>query len=265
MTNPVLDASRITKRYGRSTAIGDFSISVEPGEIHGLLGPNGSGKTTSLHVLVGILRADAGSVSIGGEPIGSKRSRALLGFAPDDLPLPASLTGKEYIDFHDAMRSRDDRRRAAALVQALGMSAALDKQIAHYSHGMKRKIQVITALSHQPELLVLDEPFRGLDPNAAAVLRSMIRAFADSGRAVLIATHDLLRAERDCDRVTIIDDGAIVAAGAPVDLVTETDGAETLEDVFLAVSGLSVDRAARDATIHRMFDSIHGVGGGKEG
>ncbi|NQX27775.1 ABC transporter ATP-binding protein [Microbacteriaceae bacterium VKM Ac-2854] len=249
----VLDVFNITKRYGEVAAIDNFSLTVERGQIHGLLGPNGSGKTTSLHIVTGLLRADSGTVTICGEPIESKKSRAYMGFAPDDLPLPGSLTGREYLAFHDAMRSRHDRLRAAELIRALGLGKDLNKQIAQYSHGMKRKVQVIAALVHQPDVLILDEPFRGLDPDAAAVLRSLIVSFARSGRAVLIATHDLLRAERDCDQVTILSKGATVATGSPQALVLGCKAAENLEDVFLTVTGLRSDNLFRQESIELLF------------
>ncbi|ALS57642.1 hypothetical protein APU90_07570 [Rathayibacter toxicus] len=249
----VLDAVGVTKRYGKVAAVDSFSLSVERGKIHGLLGPNGSGKTTCLHILTGLLRPDSGTVSVCGESIESKESRRYLGFAPDDLPLPGSLTGREYLDFHDAMRSRHDRVRAAQLVRALGLGADLDKQIAQYSHGMKRKIQVIAALSHQPEIVIFDEPFRGLDPDAATVLRSLIKGFADSGRAVLIATHDLLRAERDCHEVTILNGGVTVASGSPDALVEEHHSATNLEEVFLSVTGLRADNILRKDSVDFLF------------
>jgi ABC-2 type transport system ATP-binding protein len=219
-----------------------------------LLGPNGSGKTTSLHILTGLITADQGTVTVCEEPIESKESRSKMGFAPDDLPLPGTLTGREYLDFHDAMRSRHDRLRAAQLIRALGLSRDLDKQINQYSHGMKRKIQVVAALSHAPEVLILDEPFRGLDPDAAAVLRNLITSFARSGRAVLIATHDMLRAERDCDRVTILSKGITVASGSPRDLVENTPAALDLEGVFLNVTGLQIDNQARQDSIEFLFN-----------
>jgi ABC-2 type transport system ATP-binding protein len=250
----VLDVESVFKAYKGVAALTDFDLHIRSGSVHGILGPNGSGKTTALHILTGLLRPDQGRVFIGDEPIESKGSRALLGFAPDDLPLPGSLTGQEYLDFHDAMRSRDDRARAASMAEVLGISEALSKQIAQYSHGMKRKVQVIAALVHRPRLLVLDEPFRGLDPDAASVLRDLIRAFAMGGGAVLIATHDMLRAERDCDTVTVLHSGVTVASGAPAELIRGEAGATTLEDFFLGVTGLSSGRGLRRDTIMTLFN-----------
>ena len=190
-----------------------------------------------LHVLTGLIPPDAGSVFIHDLPIEDKASRACLGFAPDDLPLPTVLTGLEYLDLHDALRSRRDHERARVLAHVLGIDGALGRQIAEYSHGMKRKIQLVAALMHRPQLLVLDEPFRGLDPDTASVLRELVACFVGSERAVLVATHDMLRAERDCDVVTILDRGRVVVSGAPTELISDVPGAKSLEDVFLQLTG----------------------------
>ena len=176
-----------------------------------------------------------------------------MGFAPDDLPLPGSLTGREYLEFHDAMRRRRDREQAALLIHAFGLEEALENPVGQYSHGMRRKIQLIAALSHTPELLLLDEPYRGLDPDAAAVLRSLLRSFAASGRAVVVATHDMLRAERDCDHVTILSCGVTVAAGSPDELIRLDPTASNLEELFLGVTGLAEQSRSRRESIESLF------------
>lgn len=247
---PTLTAAELRKSYGGTTVLDGFEIELQRGAIHGLLGPNGSGKTTCLHILTGLLDADDGWVEVDGAPITSKSSRAAIGFAPDDLPLPASMTGREYLRFHDAMRRRTDAEAAAVLASAFGLEHALDQQLVQYSHGMRRKIQLVAAVMHGPELLVLDEPFRGLDPDASESLRALLHAFAGSGRAVLIATHDMLRAERDCSAVTILHEGRIVATGAVAELVDHTS---TLEDVFLQSTGLDRRRGAVAATLSALF------------
>ncbi|WP_295127340.1 ABC transporter ATP-binding protein [uncultured Leifsonia sp.] len=239
-----IDAKWLVKSYGHNRVLDAVTLAVGPGEIHGLLGPNGSGKTTCLHILTGLIAADEGSACIEGINVARKESRHLFGFAPDDLPLPGALTGREFLRFHDALRGRDDSARANQFAELLGIDGALDQPVAEYSHGMQRKLQVIGAVMHDPELLILDEPFRGLDPEAAATLRAMIIAFAESGRAVLIATHDMLRAERDCDAVTILSSGRIVAVGAPQQLIEDQPAASSLEDVFMHVTG-RVDDATR--------------------
>ncbi len=241
---PILRVREISKRYGRRVVLDGFCLDIAAGEIHGLLGPNGSGKSTALHVIAGLIAPDSGGVRIKEVEVGEKRSRRHLGFAPDDLPLPTTLTGREYLEFHAAMRQTDDRRRRDLLVHALDMETALDRAVGEYSHGMKRKIQLIAAVCHGPELVILDEPFRGLDPDAGLVLRHLVREIARSGRAVLIATHDMLRAERDCDTVSILHAGATVAQGVPARLMADTK-ADSLEIVFMERTGLTAESAQR--------------------
>ena len=248
----VLEVVSLGKKYGRSIALADFSLSIRAGSIHGLLGPNGSGKTTALHILTGLIVPDVGSSKVNGLSTESKKSRSLIGFAPDDLPMPATLSGKEYLMFIDSMRERKDSKTAEPLIEALGLENDLSKQIGQYSHGMKRKLQIVAAMMHTPELVVLDEPFRGLDPDASSVLRETLSSFAASGRAVLIATHDMLRAERDCEAVTVLSKGSIVAAGAPKDLVGE-HSATNLEEVFLRVTGLHQSGSGRRELLTNLF------------
>lgn len=244
----VLNVRDVTKKYGRRIALDAASFSVDDGEVHGLLGPNGSGKTTCLHLVAGLISPDWGGVTIAGISIVDKVSRAVLGMVPDDLPLPGSLTGREYLRFHDRMRGRDDTASARNLVEAFDLTADLERQICEYSHGMKRKLQVVAATMHHPPLLVLDEPFRGLDPDAAAILRSLIGSYASAGGTVLLATHDMLRAERDCHRVTILHEGVTAAEGEPLQL-QEMYSAATLEEVFLAATGSSEGQARRAAAL----------------
>jgi ABC-2 type transport system ATP-binding protein len=250
-----VDVHGVGKRYGKQVALSDFSLRLEAGKIYGLLGPNGSGKTTGLHILTGLLTPTEGSVLIGGVPISEKRSRDLYGFAPDDLPLPVALTGQEYLEFHHAMRRRKDGPRARELADLFGLTDDLDKQVGQYSHGMRRKLQVIAALSHEPQIVILDEPFRGLDPDAAAALRDVLAGFSRSGRTVLIATHDLLRAERECDDVTILANGRVVAAGPPRRLLAEHGGTTDLESLFMVVTGLGEASEHRKSRIAGLFSS----------
>jgi ABC-2 type transport system ATP-binding protein len=252
----VLEVSNVVKRYSREPVVKDFSLELGAGCLHGLLGPNGSGKTTTLHIIAGLLRPDGGTVTISGESILSKSSRRHFGFAPDDLPLPKSLTAREYLRFHDAMRGRDDRRRAETLIQAMDLGSAVDKTIDQYSHGMKRKLQVVAALAHEPELLILDEPFRGLDPEASAILLELLHRFTESGRSVLLATHDMLRAQRDCQDVTILSDGVVVGRGNPDDLVVQTPESSSLEDVFMQVTGRRDVKLARQASLDGVFAAL---------
>lgn len=252
VTEAVLSAAMLSKRYGSRTVLDDVSIEVRRGWIHGLLGPNGSGKTTALHVITGLVRPDRGRVRVLGIDGQDKASRGEVGFAPDDLPLPGALTGREFLLFHDALRGRDDSARAAALTELLGISGDLDTSVGEYSHGMQRKLQLVAAVMHEPAVLVLDEPFRGLDPDAALGVRRLLLAYAGGGRAVLVATHDMLRAERDCDEVTILDHGSVVATGAPDRLISEAS-CGSLEDVFLRVTGRADDAVVRADRLAAVF------------
>ncbi|VXB82927.1 ABC-2 type transport system ATP-binding protein [Microbacterium sp. 8M] len=253
LTDAVLRAEALSKRYGARTVLDDVSIEVRRGRIHGLLGPNGSGKTTALHIVTGLVRPDRGRVRVLGIDVQDKASREEVGFAPDDLPLPGTLTGREFLLFHDALRRRDDSARAATLTEMLGISGDLDAPVAEYSHGMQRKLQLVAAVMHEPAILILDEPFRGLDPDAALGVRRLLLAYAGGGRAVLVATHDMLRAERDCDEVTILDHGAVVAAGAPGRLISEASSCASLEDVFLRVTGRADDAEVRADRLAAVF------------
>ncbi len=234
----------LSKSYGRTAALTDFSASLSPGKIYGLLGPNGSGKSTCLHALTGLLPADSGSVLLRGIDIADPASRRHLGFAPDDLPLPGALTGTEYLRVHDALRGRQDLDGAWTLVESFELGGDLTKLLDEYSHGMRRKIQLVAATMHAPALLVLDEPFRGLDPQAVVMLRHVIRALAAAGSAVLIATHDMRLAAGECDQIMLLAAGEVVASGAPDEVVATTDGATDLESAFLIRSG--AERATRE-------------------
>jgi len=241
-----LTVTNLTKRYGRFVAVDGVSFAVAPGTITGLLGPNGSGKSSILHSLTGVVTPTSGSIAIAGNPHSSTAAKAALGFVPDDLALPLNLTGYEYLDLVRRLQPRSDLELAHELAHLLAIDAALGRLVAEYSHGMKRKIQTIAALLHRPTLLVLDEPFRGLDPEAHMVLRHLIASFVDDGGGVLVATHDLAAAETYCDTVTIVADGTVVAQGVAAGLLAEYDE-PTLEGVFLAATGLGTRaRAARD-------------------
>lgn len=246
----LLTARNLRKEYGSFVALADFSLDVRSGAVHGLLGPNGSGKTTCLYLLTGLVPPTGGTVAVAGIPITDKASRTKYGFAPDDLPMPSGLTGGEYLAWLDRLRRRQDQARALQLVEAFGLQDSLWRPIGEYSHGMRRKLQVIGAIMHSPEVLFLDEPFRGLDPAAAVGLSTCIDVFKENGGAVVVATHDLLRAERDCDTVTILDKGQVIGTGEPTGLRVSATGAATLEAVFLARTGVT------DTGLAQMSNSI---------
>jgi ABC-2 type transport system ATP-binding protein len=236
----VLEVSSLTKSYDRLTGVFDLSFDVHEHEIVGLLGPNGSGKSTALHCLTGILQETAGSVLIAGIPHRQVQAKNAFGFLPDDLPLPASLRMREFQVFHRRLRPGLDSDLAEFLIDLLGLKAHADKYIGDYSHGMKRKLQLAIALAHRPKLLILDEPMRGLDPQATIIVRSLFDIFTSQGGAVLVATHDLRAAQEYCNRVVILAGGRTIAQGSPKGLAGEA-GVQSLEQYFIRATGVETE------------------------
>jgi len=252
MSGPALDVVDLAKRYGQFAAVHGVTFSVPMGSVVGLLGPNGSGKSSVLHSLTGVVSPTSGRVLLCGHPHDSAAAKALLGFVPDDLALPMSLTGHEYLDLVRRLQPAADMTLGAELVELLNLGHALGRLVAEYSHGMKRKIQVIAALMHRPGLLVLDEPFRGLDPEAHLILRRIISSFVGDGGGVLVATHDLSAAQGYCDSVVVVSDGRVVAQGPPPDLIREWRQ-ESLVGVFLAATGLQARTHEVQARLSRLL------------
>ncbi len=232
-----LEIVDLTKKYGSFTAVSHVGLAVPVGEVVGLLGPNGSGKSSVLHCITGVVGPSAGSIAIAGIPHRTAAAKAAMGFVPDDLALPTNLTGAEYLDMVRRLQPTSDLDLMRELLDLFGLLDAQGKLIAAYSHGMKRKLQMVAALAHRPPLLILDEPFRGLDPEAHVVLRTLVESYCAAGGGVLVATHDLAGAQVYCDAVSIIADGRVVAAGAPADLMNAY-GRSSLEDVFLLATDL---------------------------
>ncbi len=242
-TSSTLVVDGLGRRFGTHEAVSSLSFTVEAGEQVGLLGPNGSGKTTTLHMLVGLLEPSAGTIRILGDPPSDPVIRRRVGVAPDDLALPGTLTGAEYLGLHAELRGGGPDAMAETLIELLVLGRHLHRPLGDYSHGMKRKLQLIAAVSHRPILVILDEPHRGLDPEASAILSNLLTLLRQAGTAVLVATHDLLRAERDCDRVVILHEGRTVAEGRPADLCRQA-GKPDLEAAFLRLTGLEDSMAA---------------------
>ncbi len=236
----VLTIDHLHKSYKNIEAVKDLSLEVQSGEVYGLLGPNGSGKSTTLHSIVGMVRPSSGTISIDGHHADSIGAKRVFGFVPDDVGMPESLTGREYLTFVRRLYGIGDAARAEALVEIFDIGPALGRLIEEYSHGMKKKLQIAAALVHDPELLILDEPFRGLDPEAVINLKHLISIEKERGTGILIATHDLLMAQHYCDRVAVISKGRIAVEDSVPALLLEY-GTGSLEDVFLRASGL-IDR-----------------------
>lgn len=254
-TSSTLEVRGLTKRYGRTTAVEQLEFAVPAGCVFGLLGPNGSGKSSTLHVITGLLAPDAGTVRVCGHPHDSGAAKRAFGFVPDDLPLPTSLTGCEVLRLVERLRGDVDSALRDALVDVFDLKPALDRLVAHYSHGMKRKLQVVAALMHRPRLLILDEPFRGLDPEAVVVMREVLASVTRATTtSVIVATHDLAAADRLCDEVLILAAGRVAAQGRPQALRRQY-AVGSLEDAFLVATGLLADAARHRRVLAAAYSS----------
>lgn len=245
---PVLSVRDATKLFGAKRAVDAVSLDVLPGDIFGFVGHNGAGKTTLIRAIVGVSRLDAGDVRIAGtsmrgDPLACKR---LTAYVPDNPDVYDFLTGIQYLNYMaDIFRVPGDVRRARmeAYADRLGITPALGDLISSYSHGMRQKLVLVGAFLHEPKLLVLDEPFVGLDPEASHEVKEMLRELAGRGSAVFFSSHVLEVVEKLCTKVAIIKQGRIQACGPVADVV----GDASLEDVFLGMLGTDAASAAAGA------------------
>ena len=230
----MLKLEQLTKIYGEKKAVDDLTLEIKPGEICAFIGHNGAGKTTTLKICCGILQADGGEVWVDGvsvreNPLEAKRKLAYL---PDNPDLYEYMTGIQYLNFIADVFGVDAQTRAeriAAYSEKFALTADLAQPISAYSHGMKQKLAIVAALLHEPKLILMDEPFVGLDPVAAHTLKQMMREFCAAGGAIFFSTHVLEVAEKLCDRVAIIRQGKLIRAGS----MDEVKGDGSLENVFL--------------------------------
>lgn len=230
----MLRISHLTKTYGEKKAVDDLSLHIAPGEIYGFIGHNGAGKTTTLKASVGILSFDEGEIrinrmSIKDDPIECKK---LIAYIPDNPDLYEFMTGIKYLNFiADIFEVSPAARkeRIAKYADMFEITQDLANPISAYSHGMKQKLAIISAWIHDPKLIIMDEPFVGLDPKAAHILKGMMRDVCDNGGAIFFSTHVLEVAEKLCDKVAIIKGGKLIKSGT----MEEVKGDSSLEDVFL--------------------------------
>jgi ABC-2 type transport system ATP-binding protein len=248
----LLRVDALTRRYPEGGGVSDLSFEVCAGEIVGLLGPNGAGKSTTLHCITGIDEVPAGSVTFLGLSRDDPYTKDVFGFLPDDLPLPESLRMKELLALNRRLRSTFDDELATELLDLLDLTGHAGKYLGQYSHGMKRKLQLVATLAHRPRLLIMDEPLLGLDPEAAILVRAVLEFFTENGGGVLVATHDLLAAERYCHRVVVLRDGRCVAAGSPSMLLAGS-GSKSLEEFFIEITGISARVAAARTAVRRVI------------
>jgi ABC-2 type transport system ATP-binding protein len=233
----------LTKRYGRFTAVNGINLTIPGGELYGLLGPNGAGKTTTMRMIAGILQPSGGRVEIAGvniqtDPMTAKRR---LGFIPDRPFVYDKLTGAEFLRFVAGLYGQDGPellRRADDLLELFELLPWKDELTESYSHGMRQKLIIASALLHRPEVIVVDEPMVGLDPKSARLLKDLLREFVTRGGTVLMSTHTLEIAEAMCDRIAIVHGGRIVASGSMAELRAQTSsGDASLEELFLKLTG----------------------------
>ena len=230
----MLDIQHLTKRYGEKKAVDDLSLHIAPGEIYGFIGHNGAGKTTTLKAVVGILPFEEGEITINGvsvktDPLTCKRQ---LAYIPDNPDLYDYMTGSKYLDFIAdifGVGAEERQERIRKYADLFELTDDLAQPIAAYSHGMKQKLAIISAWLHQPKLIIMDEPFVGLDPKASHTLKGMMREVCDQGGAIFFSTHVLEVAEKLCDKVAIIKGGRLILAGT----MEEVKGDDSLEEVFL--------------------------------
>ena len=230
----MLSIKNLTKTYGEKIAVSNLSLHIAPGEIYGFIGHNGAGKTTTLRSCAGILKYDSGEIYINGisvkdDPLEAKKC---LAYIPDNPDLYTFMTGRKYLDFIAdiyGVGTSERNRKIEDYAARFEITDALSQPISSYSHGMKQKLAIVSAWLHDPKLIIMDEPFVGLDPKASHLLKGMMRELCQGGGAIFFSTHVLEVAEKLCDKVAIIKSGKLIRSGT----MEEVRGDESLEDVFL--------------------------------
>lgn len=230
----MLKIEHLTKIYGNKKAVDDLSLHICPGEIYGFIGHNGAGKTTTLKSCCGILRFDSGEIWVDGvsirrDPLACKRN---IAYIPDNPDLYEFMTGIQYLNFIAdifGVSAAERKERIHRYADLFELTGDLAQPVSAYSHGMKQKLAIISALIHQPKLILMDEPFVGLDPKAAHLLKEIMRGLCENGSAIFFSTHVLEVAEKLCDKVAIIKGGKLIKSGT----MDEVRGDDSLEDVFL--------------------------------
>ena len=230
----MLKIEHLTKTYGEKKAVDDLSLHIHAGEIYGFIGHNGAGKTTTLKSVAGILQFDGGEILVGGKSVRTQplECKKMIAYIPDNPDLYEYMTGIKYLNFIAdifgvSAQARQERVRKYA--DLFELTADLAQPIAAYSHGMKQKLAIISAWLHEPRLIIMDEPFVGLDPKAAHILKGMMRELCSAGGAIFFSTHVLEVAEKLCDKVAIIKGGKLIRSGT----MEEVKGDASLESVFL--------------------------------
>jgi len=239
----VIRLAKLKKNYGDFAALRGIDLEVSRGSLFGLLGPNGAGKTTALRIIAGILQPTAGRVIVAGHDVqrDPERAKSKLGFIPDRPFVYDKLTGQEFLKFVGGLWGQDGAevdRRIDELLNLWELTDWRDELLETYSHGMRQKIIISSALIHKPDVIIVDEPMVGLDPKAARILKDLFRGFVKRGGTILMSTHTLEVAEVLCDSIAIIQNGLIRAQGSMEDLRAEAEAGEAgLEEIFLKLTG----------------------------
>ena len=242
-TPNMLELTGIVKRYGDFAAVNGLDLRVPRGEIFGFLGPNGAGKTTTIRMIAGVLEPTEGSIVIGGYDLETHpmQAKSRIGYIPDRQFLYEKLSGGEFLRFVSGIWGKDEpasEERADGLLEIFNLLEWKHELIETYSHGMRQKLLITSALIHQPELIVVDEPMVGLDPRSARILKDLFRVYVERGGTVFLSSHTLEIVEAVCDRIAIIREGVIIAKGTMDDLRLQVDsGGADLEEIFLKVTG----------------------------
>lgn len=242
----MLSIRRLTKRYGNLTAVQDLELEVRRGELFGFLGPNGAGKTSTIKMLTGLLTPTSGTATIAGFDIlrQPEQAKAVTGYVPDNPNLYEKLTAREFLEFSGELYHVERtlrERRIGRLFELFSLQERADDFLSSYSRGMRQKISLAAALLHDPQVLFLDEPTVGLDPQSARQMKDILQDFSAEGRTVFLSTHILEIAERMCTRLAIINRGQLVASGTLDELRMmvhpRAGGDQTLEEIFLELTG----------------------------
>ena len=234
----MLKIEHLNKKYGDKKAVDDLCLHILPGEIYGFIGHNGAGKTTTLKACAGILDFDSGEITVDGikmknDPLSCKKK---IAYIPDNPDLYEFMTGNQFLNFVAdifGVGEKDRKERIDSLAETFEIKKNLSDAVSTYSHGMKQKLAIISAWIHEPSLIMMDEPFVGLDPKASHILKQMMREACEKGSAIFFSTHVLEVAEKLCDKVAIIKQGRLIKSGT----MDEVKGDDSLEEVFLELEG----------------------------
>jgi len=239
----MIEAIGLTKMFSEFTAVNELSFAVATGEIYGLLGPNGSGKSTTMRMLLGLLKPTSGTARIMGHDIEKEivAAKRIMGYVPEEPVLPERLTGWEYVNYVSDIwridRGPEREEEIDEILTLLDIKDASDDLIETYSKGMARKIGLVAALIHRPQVLILDEVQAGIDPRGAATIKEILNGLRSRGATILMSTHVLEIAEQMCDRIGIINEGKLIAEGTMDELRVQAKGQSSLEEIFLSLTG----------------------------